>query len=309
MRGIMRHIVLSAVMFVLCAGGAHAERASDPLDATIATSDVAAFFRIYDAASGKPTAANLQAYIDQGSAGVKGFVPDRIVSAENLARAIAASPETYAEAKACAGRLGYVRERVRAAFLALEALDPAATYPQTYILIGAGNSGGTANDEALMIGLEVVCRPGAPDSAPLDVGLTHLIAHEMVHSLQRGFAGETVLSQSLTEGAAEFVAELISGRISNIHLTDWTRGREADIEQRFARDMHGKTLSAWLYNGVGTPEAPGDLGYWVGYRIVSAYYERQTDKRRALRDILNATDGPAFLKASGWRPAAKRSGL
>jgi hypothetical protein len=25
----------------------------------------------------------------------------------------------------------------------------------------------------------------------------------------------------------------------------------------------------WLNNGPGMPEKPGDLGYWVGYRIVA----------------------------------------
>lgn len=84
---------------------------------------------------------------------------------------------------------------------------------------------------------------------------------------------------------------------------EWTKGREADIEQRFAAAMDGKDFSAWLYNGLGAPEAPGDLGYWVGYRIAGAYYARQSDKRRAIADMLAATDARAFLAASGWRPA------
>ncbi|MEQ1493720.1 MAG: DUF2268 domain-containing putative Zn-dependent protease [Terricaulis sp.] len=89
------------------------------------------------------------------------------------------------------------------------------------------------------------------------------------------------MSQSLNEGAAEFLAELVSGRIANGHLIDWTMGHELAIEQRFEREMRGRDLSDWLYNGVGTPDAPGDLGYWVGYRIVRAFYERHSDKRRA----------------------------
>ena len=150
-----------------------------------------------------------------------------------------------------------------------------------------------------------MCRAGEPDPAPLDMRLAHIIAHELVHALQKGFAGDSVLVMSLNEGAAEFVAELISGRISNIHLIDWTAGRESEIERRFARDMNGTDLKPWLYNGVGTPAEPGDLGYWVGYRIVRAYYARRPDKRRAIADILAATDAPAFLGASLWQPAAQ----
>ena len=280
--------------------GASAHPADDPLEARIETADVAAFFRIYDAANGRPSAVDLSGYVGNPSAGVVGFIPNRIVSADNLSAVIASESEVYVNARSCADHLGGVPQRVRAAFLALEDLYPDARFADTFILIGANNSGGTATPDALMIGLEVVCRSDTPDVAPLEDRLTHLITHEMIHSLQRGFEGDTVLSQSLNEGAAEFLAELVSGRIANGHLIDWTRGHELAIEQRFEREMRGRDLSNWVYNGLGTPDAPGDLGYWVGYRIVRAYYERQSDKRRAVRDILNATDAEAFLAASGW---------
>jgi hypothetical protein len=299
----MKVLVLAAAALLLSATDAIAQRAPDPLEATISTADVDAFFAVYDAANGRPTARDVQRYISGGSPGVQGFIANRIVSAERLAARIADGPQTYADARQCAQQLGNVRERVRASFLALEALYPDATYPQTYILIGRDNSGGTANSDALMIGLEVVCRDARSNASMLEVHLAHLIAHEMIHSLQAGFAGETVLSQSLNEGAAEFLAELISGQISNAHLTQWTAGHEAEIEQRFAASLDSRDLSAWLYNGRGTAEAPGDLGYWVGYRIVRAYYERAPDKRQAVRDILLSTDAHGFLTASGWRPA------
>jgi hypothetical protein len=47
---------------------------------------------------------------------------------------------------------------------------------------------------------------------------------------------------------------------------------------------------------------PGDLGYWVGYRIVKSYYERAAEKRRALREVLDMKDPKAFLAESGWYP-------
>jgi uncharacterized protein YjaZ len=64
--------------------------------------------------------------------------------------------------------------------------------------------------------------------------------------------------------------------------------------------MDKTDLSQWLYNSA--PERPGDLGYWVGYRIVKSYYQRADDKRQALRDIFEMTDPKAFLARSGWRP-------
>ena len=111
-----------------------------------------------------------------------------------------------------------------------------------------------------------------------------------------------LLAAALNEGIAEFVTELASGRISNAHLRVWTAGHEAEIAQRFAAAMDGTDYSAWLYNGVGTPEAPGDLGYWVGYRTARAYYAQAQDKRQAVKNMLLATDAKTFLAASGWAP-------
>jgi len=56
-------------------------------------------------------------------------------------------------------------------------------------------------------------------------------------------------------------------------------------ETKFLADQDKTDLSDWLNNS--TYEKPADLGYWVGYRIMKAYYQHATDKRQALRDILD----------------------
>ncbi|GAH56694.1 unnamed protein product, partial [marine sediment metagenome] len=63
-----------------------------------------------------------------------------------------------------------------------------------------------------------------------------------------------------------------AGEIGQSQLKAWTKGREAEIEAAFLGDKDKTDLSHWLYNGPGDAEHPGDLGYWVGYRIVKAYY-------------------------------------
>ena len=52
-------------------------------------------------------------------------------------------------------------------------------------------------------------------------------------------------------------------------------------------------------------DSSGDLGYWVGYRIVKSYYHHADDKSQALRDIFEMTDPSTFLAESGWRPGIK----
>ena len=46
----------------------------------------------------------------------------------------------------------------------------------------------------------------------------------------------------------------------------------------------------------------GQLGYWVGYRIAKAFYQRAPDQRRAISEMIRMTDARAFLAKSGWFP-------
>lgn len=292
-----------AVAAVIAAGPA---RAASPAP-EIQTSDVDLFYRVYDATHGAPTAQALQTgYLDAGSDQLREFVTLRIKSADKLAAAIAARREPYDRARDCMAVLPAVKTRLNEAFRKLADLDPEAAFPPVTILIGRGNSGGTTDPSGVLIGLEVGCSSTWLQADPTD-RLVHLITHEYGH-IQQFAAGiaesesDTVLKHSLEEGVAELVAELASGEVSNIHLQRWTKGRERQIDELFLADQDSTDLSHWLYNGVGTPEKPGDLGYWVGWRIAKAYYLKAADKRAALMTLLQLKDAKAILAESGWTP-------
>jgi hypothetical protein len=298
------HLALSgAVLSTALVAGARAEAPQ----VEVRTSDVELFYRIYDAAGGTPSAAALQkGYLEGGSDGVRQFIPNRIRSADALATAIAAHREVYDHARACAAALPTVRARLATVFGKLAAIDPQARFPPVIILIGRNNSGGTTGPAGVLIGLEVACRahwlqPNLTDR------LVHLIAHEYGHVQQFPRGGEdthpdTVLKQSLVEGVAELIAELTSGEASESYLNRWAKGRARQIDQAFLADLDSRDLKPWLYNGVGTEEKPGDLGYWVGYRIARAYYLRASDKRAALQTLLELQDPKKILADSGWKP-------
>jgi len=272
----------------------------------IRISDVRLFYRLYDAAAGTPSGAVLQRYyIEGGTDGVRQFVADRIVSGDALANNIAAKRTLYDNARTCAAKLPDVRGRLTTVLARLGTLLPDARFPPVTILIGRGNSGGMTGKAGVLIGLESIC--GADWLEPaLDDRLVHLIAHEYVHIQQPMVQRDepnvrhTVLESSLTEGVAEFVGELISGSVSNTQLQRRAAGRDAEFAPAFIRDMDSTDLSLWLYNGVGTQDKPGDLGYWVGYRIARQYYERSADKAGAVRRLVRMDDPKAILAASGW---------
>jgi hypothetical protein len=275
---------------------------------TIHIEDVTRFFQVYDAAGGHPNADLLQRhYLDPGSEGLHNFASLRNITGARIADSLAKNPAIYSDARRCMAVLPRVRERELAALRRLGTFYPTAKYPPVTIAVGRGKPVGVGSPVfGVMIGLEALCGAQYFD-ANLEDRFVHVIAHEYVHVQQvRALVDDehpTVLEASLIEGAAEFVAEQIAGGVSDPGIWAEVEGRETEIESAFVPDEDRTDLSKWLYNG--TIDKPGDLGYWVGYRIVKAYYQHAADKRRAMRDILEMSDPQAFLAKSGWHPGIK----
>lgn len=276
----------------------------------IRTVDVDRFYALYDATGGKPDQSRIQRdYLDGASDGFAAFMRMRRITAERIAATMAADPGLYVRARECARHLPAIRTRLSASLGKLRTYYPEAKLPPVTLAIGRGKPVGTANADGVMIGLEALC---AADFMVADAEdrFVHVIAHEYVHVQQAAAGsadtGTTVLQASLLEGGAEFIGELMSGAVSYQHLARITRGREAAFEAGFLDDIDKPAEgSRWLYDGRGTAERPGDLGYWVGYRIVRAYYARARDKRAAVRAIIELRDPKALLAASGWRPGVR----
>lgn len=299
---------LFPLIAIFVGGGARVQGASGSIAGpAIHTEDVDAFYKLYDATDGHPTAEQLQhEYLDAGSAGLHRMAQLRNVTGVAIAQAMEKRPDVYVDAKRCMSVLKDGRGRVAIALRRLGALYRAAQFPPVTIAIGRGKPVGVTDATGVMIGLESLCAVTWLESN-LEGRFVHVVAHEYAH-VQQAIASPllyddenpTVLEESLIEGGAEFTAELISGSVSDTDLRTIVKGREKAVETAFVADEDKTDLSKWLYNG--TLTEPGDLGYWVGYRIVKSYFEHAADKRRALGEILGMKDPKAFLAKSGWYP-------
>lgn len=303
MRLALMAVMVCAVLGATASQGWAADaKAGDPV---VDIDDVERFYRLYDSVQGHPSAEQLQRdYLDAGSEGLHHFAKARRITGEAIAANLAKNPQAYIDAKRCMEVLPDTRNRLRASLRKLVELYPEARLPTVTIAVGRGKPVGTASaGTGVQIGLEALCATDwlNPD---LEDRFVHVIAHEYVHVQQVPAFVETeqatVLESALMEGAAEFVGELISGEVAYLHLKQNTKGQELAIETKFQADMDKRDLSDWIYNS--KPGNPGDLGYWVGYRIVKSYYRNASDKRQALRDIIGLQDARAFLARSGWRP-------
>ncbi|MCD9087103.1 DUF2268 domain-containing putative Zn-dependent protease [Stenotrophomonas sp. SY1] len=271
----------------------------------VSTSDVERFYEIYEATDGKPTAEQLQReYLDQGSDGLKHFARIRKITGERIAKAILDRPEIYVRARECAVVLPAAKVRVGDALNRFSELYSAAQFPPVTISVGRGRPVAVAGpSDGINIGLEALCattfiNPNVEDR------FVRVMVHEFIHVQQKpeltDKTNPTVLDLSLAEGVAEFVTELLTGDVAYAYMADLVKGRELEIETGFQAEMNSTDLSNWLYNS--TASDPGDIGYWVGYRIAKSYYSNAADKRQALKEIITMSDAKKFLADSGWKP-------
>jgi uncharacterized protein YjaZ len=126
------------------------------------------------------------------------------------------------------------------------------------------------------------------------------VAHELIHFNQK-YVIKTLLDQSIKEGAADFLGEMISGEKMSPTRHIYGDAHEAELWREFQTEMNGASFNNWMYNGLTVKDKPTDLGYYMGYKICESYYKNAKNKRQAIRDILEIKDFAAFLGKSRYR--------
>jgi Predicted Zn-dependent protease (DUF2268) len=209
-----------------------------------------------------------------------------------------------------------IKDTVQAALLRIRRLYPEATFADVYFVVGRLATGGTASAGSLLIGTEMYSRDALTPVDELNsweravtstlTELPTIVVHEFVHTLQgKRSRGSTLLSAALNEGSAEFITELVTGKRLTNPAYAYGDAREAELWSEFEAAMDSSDVSAWLFQGERSVGRPADLGYWMGYRITKAYYDRAADKSAAVREILTFSDPKAFLRASGYKGAGQ----
>lgn len=269
----------------------------NPDSARLVTTDVALFWAALDAAAQAPPdslGAYLQRdYLDRASVGAHDFIPGRIISAEELAAYVRDHRARYDSVRAARLDVARADAEIRAAFRTLKELYPPAVFPDVYFVIGRFNSGGTSSRHGLLIGAEMFRDPNR---------LPAIVSHELIH-YQQHCDDPTLLDNAFLEGSADFVGEMISGSQINNAAHTYGLAHEHELWAEFTPHFGDREFYPWMY---GTPPngRPNDLGYFIGYRIAQAYYDKTPDKRQAVRDIVTACANGVkdILAKSGYNP-------
>lgn len=297
--------------------------AADPLTAELQLRDAERFAALFERTGGMPDADALQReYLDGAGEGVTIFTPGRIENAANLARSVAADRERYAYAiRTCLPIARSLGGDMRAIYLGYRGLVPERPLPQVHLVFGAGNSGGTANSTAQVLGLEVLCGPGTT-ADQFRTTMRTFFAHETVHSWQREPKPpeyeDLLLFYALREGVPDYLAGLVTGQVPEPQRHAWASAREAWLWAEFQKDraiaMGGgdktgeaekvvnRSVRRWFGNYQNAPAGwPHEAGYWIGMRIAERYVAQAADKQAAIRELIDLSDPPAILAASGYQ--------
>lgn len=266
---------------------------NNPDSSIFETHDIENFWKAFDMfrqdTSNNPFGKN---YIAIGSAGVKGFIPNRIKSADHLYSIVKQRRVDYEKVRATTLLVKQKEKQCRSIFYALKYWYPESKYPPVYFVIGAYNSGGTFSEDGIFIGAE----------KQTDVNnIPYIVAHELIHFQQTTWLeNPTLLQQCIVEGAADFLGVLISGTNINQKVNDYGNKNEKRLCEEFVTKMDLTNYTDWLYSVSGKDDRPNDLGYWIGYKITERYFQNTSDKMQAVKDILTLTDYKQFLVKSGY---------
>ena len=147
------------------------------------------------------------------------------------------------------------------------------------------------------------------DDGDLVQKIRNIVAHECVHTQQKNISDTVakcpLLWQVLHEGICDFIGEMVAGKQINRAAHEYGDKHEKELWDELKVNLCSSDMSKWLYNGQSAKDRPGDLGYYMGYRIAKAYYEQATDKRQAIIDMIELTLPMQFLQKSKYDPVSK----
>jgi hypothetical protein len=264
----------------------------EPANAVFIKTDINNFWKAFDKIESEKNP--FVDYLEEGTIGLKDFIPYRIESASNLLKIVKSRKEDYLDLRNKLDSLDKTDSIITPHYKTFKSIYPEAIFPPVYYVIGAFNTGGGATQNGIIIGTEVTKNEFE--------NIAYFVIHELIHFNQKydkkPIGKSTLLEQSIAEGSADFLASLI---MKKAYKVEYAESHLDELCNEFVGIMNGKKYHGWLYGSKGKKEGrPNDLGYWMGYKITEAYYQASNNKNQAVAEILNIKDFKDFMQKSGY---------
>ena len=134
--------------------------------------------------------------------------------------------------------------------------------------------------------------------------LDFLNIHEYVHTQQKP-ALDNTLSQSLYEGIADFIAAKVTNKKPPFKYDNFGLKNEAKLKIAFENELFNiRKMGDWMWNE-NNQFKTRDLIYFIGARIAEANYEKASDKKAAIKKMIeldynNDTEIEEYVNNSGY---------
>jgi len=271
----------------------------EKLNYRIITSDIDNFWVAYDSLENARDSISViqRLYIDKASIGLKEFLKVRpIFTAEAYVEAIRTYPQFWQSVRYCTENVKNDTGKIQNAFNEIKKIYPDFHVPDVCFAISPVGTVGTSseNNRMLLTGTEIVAADAAVDVSEfsnilkdilgtLDIQL--YVIHEAIHTVQNPMTGSGMLTEILMEGSAEFISHYILKKQFRSKKYEYGYENENKLWNEIKIDIDNDTnFNRWF--GDYAHNAHPDMGYFIGYRIIEAYYEQAANKKQALLDII-----------------------
>lgn len=291
---------------------------SQPTNNLVITDDIDLFWQTFDKLELNRNIDSVLTvdYYNRGSAGLRDFIDMKSNGVKNIGRRINQAYKFYQSIRTITNSVKIMKDSILFGMQHLRQIYPKAVIPKVYFVIGALNTGGTVSKNGLLIGTEFYGKSDSTNTTGLNDWivsnlsyvrfLPEIVMHELIHYQQNQYefdTSNTLLANSIKEGAADFITYLIYGDTYKIHTkANYLYGfkNETKIWKEFLNDCNTDKTDTWMGQGGHATDPPADLAYFVGFRICQAYYESAQDKTQAIEDIIQIKDYAKFFAMSGY---------
>lgn len=180
----------------------------------------------------------------------------------------------------------------------IKKIYPSIKPAKVYLGMGVFRTPGTGFDSLVLIGSEYALGNKNTNTSEFEKqrsdyfltdpikNLEFLSVHEYVHTQQKPML-HNLLSLVLYEGIAEFVAEIATEKKSPWKSFSYGPENQEFVLKRFEEDIFKpSTIGNWLWNSRNNEFGTDNLGYYIGHTIASKYYEKASDKKAAIKTLI-----------------------
>jgi hypothetical protein len=285
------------------------------------TSDISRFWEAFDKLKSAETtkdSINLiqKFYIDRLTIEGKRFVKLRNYAADEYVRVIRKYPKYLKQLRLKTDNILTYQAMLDSGFIKLKAAIPQYKTPRLCFAIGCFRGGGTGENDLILMGAEIALADPSMDFTEFNgnlrdilskgVNLKELVAHESVHCQQYKKKSNNLLAIALREGTANFLSTFIlnNGQLPN--LDKYGLEHECELWKEFKLNIHSEDTSQWFYNTGSIKNKPADLGYFMGMRICEAYYNKQPDKTKAIKVLLDRSKYEEVMEQSDYSGSCEK---